>query len=141
MLAVNGAEVPLDTDFGESGGMTVVTQLRRLGDIALAVDADGLERARMQVDATPGTPAAAPIPTATSLPTATAVPTPTPVPPTATSAPTPPSTLPEPPVTGGSPVPFEILLALVGVAVLMIFIGVSVLTRRGEFEEYKRVRN
>ena len=108
--------LPFDVDFGEGGGMTAATHVRRLGDIALAVDADGLERARMQVSGTLGTP------TATSVPTATAVPTDTP-------APTPPSTLPDPPVTGGSPLPLEILLALVGAAVLMVFIGVRALAR------------
>ena len=115
------SEILYEIDFDENGGMNAVTQVRRLGDIALNVNADGLEKARTQVSEALGTPTAAPIPTATSVPTATAVPTATPAPP-------PPSTLPDPPVTGGSPVPFGILLALVGAAVLMILAGVKVLT-------------
>ena len=110
--------VSFDTDFGEGGRMTVATRVRRLGDIALAVDADVLERAGRQMDSSTGEPT----PTATPVPTATAAPTTTP-------GPTPPSTLPDPPVTGGSPVQFEMLLALIGAAVLMIIIGVRVLTR------------
>ena len=115
--------VPFVTEFGEGGGMTAATQVRRLGDIALAVDADVLERARTQVGAALGTPTAAPIPTATPVPTTISVPT-------ATPAPTPPPTLPDPPVTGGSPVPFGMLLALVVAAVLMILIGLRILTTR-----------
>ena len=109
--------VPFDTDFGVGGGMTAVAQVRRLGYIALAVDAEGLERARMQVSAALGTPTAAPVPTATAVLTATPDPT------TDTPVPTPPPALPDPPVTGGSSVPFANLLALVGAAVLMVFIG------------------
>ena len=125
----NGA--PFDIDFGAGGGMIAATQVRRLGDIALAVDAERLERARMQVSAALGTPTAAPVSTATPVPTATAVPT-------ATPAPAPPSTLPDPPVTGGSPIPFGMLMALVGAAVLMVFTGVRVLARRGEIEDSGR---
>ena len=121
--------VPFYTDFGEGGGVTAVAQVRRLGDIALAVDAYGLEKARMQVSATLGTPTATPIPTATLVPTATAVPT-------ATPDPTPPSTLPDPPVTGDSPVPFGMLMALVGAAVLMVIVGVRVLATR--WREHRR---
>ena len=115
--------VLFNIEFGEGGGMTAATQVRSLGDIALAVNAEGLERARMQVSAAHGTPTAAPIPTATPVPPATAVPAATPIP-------TPPSTLPDPPVTGGSPISFGILLALVGAAILMILIGFRVLTTR-----------
>ena len=119
--------VPFVTEFSEGGSMTAATQIRRLGDIALAVNADGLERARMRVSAALGTPTATPVPTTTPTTTTTAVPT-------APPDPTPQSTLPAPPVTGGSPVPFEMLLALVGAAVLMVFIGVRVLAKRGGCE-------
>ena len=52
--------VLFNIEFGEGGGMTAATQVRSLGDIALAVDAEGLERARMQVSAALGTPTATP---------------------------------------------------------------------------------
>ena len=117
------SEILYEIDFDENGGMNAVAQVRRLGDIALAVDADGLEKARTQVSEALGTPTAAPIPTATPVPTATAVPTATPAPP-------PPPTLPDPPVTGDSPVPFGMLLALVVAAVLMILTGLRILTTR-----------
>ncbi|MXY21985.1 MAG: hypothetical protein F4Y49_11700 [Dehalococcoidia bacterium] len=111
------SEVLYEIDFDENGGMNAVAQVRRLGDIALNVNADGLEKARTQVSEALGTQTAAPIPTATPVPTATAVPTATP-------------TLPDPPVTGDSPVPFGMLLALVVAAVLMILTGLRILTTR-----------
>ena len=115
----NWGAVPHEIEFDENGDVIVTTQVRRLGYLALVVNAETLEEARMRVSAALGTPTATPIPTVTPTPAATA-----------TSVPTPTSV--DLPVTGGSPITFGILLALTAMATLMTAIGMKTLSgKRG----------
>ena len=54
----NWGAVPHEIEFDENGDVIVTTQVRRLGDLALVVNAETLEEARMRVSAALGTPTA-----------------------------------------------------------------------------------
>ena len=107
--------IPYEIEFENDGSVMVSTAVRRLGDVALTVNAELLERARLQMSAALGTPTATPIPTAT--PTATPEPTPVPIP----------AHLPD---TGGSTAPFGMILALAAAAALITTMGLRALAGR-----------
>ncbi len=124
----------LDADSGEwnaipsafmvnsDGSATATGMTRRFSHIALMVDADVVNQARMQLSMALGTPTATPIPTATPVP-------PTPVP-TATPVPTPEPIVIVAPDTGEPSMPFLMLLAIALFASMAALAGTKLIMAR-----------
>ena len=124
----------LDDDTGEwnaipsafmvnsDGSATATGMTRRFSHIALMVDADVVNQARMQLSMALGTPTATPIPTATPVP-------PTPVP-TATPVPTPEPIVIVAPDTGEPSMPFLMLLAIALFASMAALAGTKLIMAR-----------
>ena len=114
--------IPSSFMVNSDGSATVSGMTRRLSMIALHVDADMVEKARMQLSMALGTPTATPVPTSTPVPPPTA----TPVPPTPT---------PEPvvviiPDTGEGSMPFLMLLAMAVGASALALVGTKLIMAR-----------
>ena len=109
--------IPSQFMVNSDGSVSVSGMTRGLGNVALNVDPDVVDQARMQLSMALGTPTATPIP-----------PTATPAPPTAT--PVPPTPTPVPPPTGDSSVPFLMLLAMAVAASMAALAGTKVIMAR-----------
>ena len=116
--------IPGDFMVNSDGSATVTGMTRRFSHIALMVDADAVNQARMQVSMALGTPTATPIPTATPVPP-TAVPTATPVP-----TPEPVIVEVQTPPTGDTAVPFVMLLAMAVFASMAALVGTKLIMAR-----------
>lgn len=115
--------IPISFMVNSDGSATVTGMTRGFSHIALNVDMDVVEQARMQLSMALGTPTATPIP-----------PTATPAPPTSTPVP-PPTATPEPiiievPATGDTSVPFLMLLAAAVAASMLALIGTKLIVAR-----------
>ena len=113
--------VPFELRFGEDGGVTASAQTRRLSDcIALRIDLNILDQARLRLSG--ATPTFTPTPTPEPLPSRTPQPTPTPTPEPVQA---------QPPSTGDSPLPMRLLAPLAAIAVLSsLLLAINFTTRR-----------